>query len=508
MLRMIIVDDERIIRETIHNLIDWNKLNIEVVGLCKDGIEAYDMIIDEYPDIVLTDIKMPGLSGLELIQRISKSKLNIQFIILSGYGEFSFAKEAMKYGVKHYLLKPCNEGHIIEVINEAVEDCSKTKAFQELEERHKMISKNLHENIVRNIITENLSTTVSLSCLTGQYERFLDFTNTGYELCYLYYLQEQNLADCLTQIYEYNNKFAPNIPIYAVYVKNTLILFFENYHSDLTLFDSFIHNINLSNQEVAIEYSRIKQDNLFLLLDSLIQKLRRYETIYLLNGLHKIETSNHNTLLQSIENIASSLEHADVEENYILKNKLKELLLTVSDADFLKTLITDLLLKDAVTNSSYYKSSIYISEFLVHISQMADTKQIMNLFLDKMDSLFKTLVAPNKCKDFIEKTLCYVNENISDPNLSLKWISENYLYMNVDYVSKQFVKQTGTKFSTYLANARIDLAKRLLMERGTDKIYSIAEEIGCGNNPQYFSQLFKKHTGITPTTYVKNMTGN
>jgi two-component system, response regulator YesN len=508
MLRMIIVDDERIIRETIHNLIDWSKLNIEVVGLCRDGIEAYDMIIDEYPDIVLTDIKMPGLSGLELIKRITKSKLNIQFIILSGYGEFSFAKEAMKYGVKHYLLKPCNEGQIIEVINEAIEDCSKKIAFQELEEKHQVLSKNFYENIVRNILTENLSTTVSLSSLTSQYERFLDFSNTEYELCYLYYLQEQSLTNYLTQIYAYNTTYAPNIPIYAVYVTNTLILFFENYHSDLTQFDLFISNIKLDNQEIAIEYNRTKQDNLYSLLSPLITKLKRYETVYLMNGLHKIKTSNHDTLLQSMDRIANLLEHASEAENSILKNEIKESLMTVLDADFLKTLITNLLLKDAVINPSYGKSSIYISEFLVQISQLEDVTQIMRLFLDNMDSLFKLPTAPNKCKDFIEKTLCYVNENISDPNLSLKWISENYLFMNVDYVSKQFVKQTGTKFSSYLANARIDLAKKLLIERGTDKIYAIAEEIGCGNNPQYFSQLFKKHTGITPTTYVKNMTGN
>lgn len=71
-LRLIICDDERIIRETIRNLIDWDNLGIQIVGVCRDGIEAYDAIVDEYPDIVLTDIKMPGLSGLELIQKLHK----------------------------------------------------------------------------------------------------------------------------------------------------------------------------------------------------------------------------------------------------------------------------------------------------------------------------------------------------------------------------------------------------------------------------------------------------
>ena len=75
MLKMIIVDDEKIIRETIHSLIDWNSLGIDVAAVCKDGIEAFDCILDEYPDIVMTDIKMPGLSGLDLIEKVRAAQL-------------------------------------------------------------------------------------------------------------------------------------------------------------------------------------------------------------------------------------------------------------------------------------------------------------------------------------------------------------------------------------------------------------------------------------------------
>ena len=108
MLKLIIADDERVIRESISSLIDWNSLGIELVGTCRDGIEAYHMILDESPHIVMTDIRMPGLSGLELIERIYEAHMDTQFILLSGFGEFEYAKQAMKYRVHHYLLKPCN----------------------------------------------------------------------------------------------------------------------------------------------------------------------------------------------------------------------------------------------------------------------------------------------------------------------------------------------------------------------------------------------------------------
>ena len=101
----------------------------------------------------------------------------------------------------------------------------------------------------------------------------------------------------------------------------------------------------------------------------------------------------------------------------------------------------------------------------------------------------------------------YVRQNLSDSNLSLKWIAENILYMNVDYVSKKFFKETGQKFSNYLTDLRIQKAKELLSGTENDKIQNIAELVGCGNNPQYFSQLFKKNTGMTPSAYIKYISG-
>lgn len=138
MIKLLIADDERIIRETISTLIDWDSLGIHLIGLAQNGFEAYNIILDESPDIVLTDIKMPGLTGLELIQKIYEINKKTQFIILSGYGEFEYAKTAMEYGVRHYLLKPCNEEQIIRSINEILAEISKQTAFKKIEEEKKI----------------------------------------------------------------------------------------------------------------------------------------------------------------------------------------------------------------------------------------------------------------------------------------------------------------------------------------------------------------------------------
>ncbi len=96
MLKLLLVDDEEIIRNTIASSVDWESYGISLIGTCPDGVEAYHTILDEIPDIVMTDIRMPGISGLELVERIAKTDLNVHFIILSGYGEFEYAKRAMK----------------------------------------------------------------------------------------------------------------------------------------------------------------------------------------------------------------------------------------------------------------------------------------------------------------------------------------------------------------------------------------------------------------------------
>lgn len=116
MLSLIIADDEQIIRDSISSIVDWASLDIELIGVCKDGFEAYNMIIDENPDIAITDIMMPGLNGLQLVERSRAMNAATEFIILSGYQEFDFAKQALKYEVRDYLLKPCNENEIINVL--------------------------------------------------------------------------------------------------------------------------------------------------------------------------------------------------------------------------------------------------------------------------------------------------------------------------------------------------------------------------------------------------------
>lgn len=104
----------------------------------------------------------------------------------------------------------------------------------------------------------------------------------------------------------------------------------------------------------------------------------------------------------------------------------------------------------------------------------------------------------------IKETLHIIDKNIGNENLSLRWIAGNILYTNVDYLGKMFKKETGKNFSYYVMEKRMEIAKKLLREGNIDKIYEAAERVGYGSNSQYFSQVFKKYTGVSPLEYKES----
>lgn len=121
MYRLLLVDDERIIREGIIRTVDWESLDISVRE-ARDGLEAFEIISRDVPDIVITDIKMPGMNGLELIEKAGDIVPDLTFAVLSGYNDFQFAHEAMKFGVRHYLLKPSRPAEISNMLKSIVMD--------------------------------------------------------------------------------------------------------------------------------------------------------------------------------------------------------------------------------------------------------------------------------------------------------------------------------------------------------------------------------------------------
>lgn len=157
MYKVLLVDDERIILDGISRMVDWSAYQTELAGTAQNGIQAYEKIVSDSPDIVVCDIRMPGLDGLELVAKTYASHPHIKFVLLSGFGEFEYANRAMQYGVKHYLLKPTDESKIGEALQEVTFDLAdhrRKEAFiQDMKHRFEKVLPHVKEQVLKEFVT-------------------------------------------------------------------------------------------------------------------------------------------------------------------------------------------------------------------------------------------------------------------------------------------------------------------------------------------------------------------
>lgn len=499
MIKLLIADDERIIRETISNIIDWKQYDIEVIGLCKNGIEAYDMVLDESPDIVLTDIRMPGMSGLELIRKVQQTDAPIQFIILSGYGEFEYAKEAMHYGVKQYLLKPCNESQILECVLECKKEHDRMMREKTMLQKQFTLYDGMLHNVISSVINDCLNEKQPLDEIILRYEQFVDFYFTGYHLFYVYYLEFESLPEFLQLLKAYVEKEMPQVIFYSIYVKNTFLMFLPNTFGFCEAIRDYLSHVTLNSQSVTLEIHDAAYPSLKDLLLCNIDRIMRFSMIYYINHFHVTAICNYDHVIFQIQQLYQQLQDGDRQKS----DQMADILRVIDNIDFLKQLVSSLFLK--MSSNSLMLSPVALAEWLTLMEQENDLGHLEEMVVDKFLELASIHETEANISPMVSQIYSYVDSHLQDSSLTLKQIAENILFMNVDYVSKKFYKETGQKFSQYLTQMRIVRAKQLIAQNPEEPVKNIAEQVGCGNNPQYFSQLFKKQTGTTPTDYIASL---
>lgn len=500
MLRLIIADDEKIIRESISNLINWNEYEIDLIGVCKDGIEAYNMIVDEYPDIVMTDIKMPGLDGLDLIKKANEIDPDIEFVILSGYSEFEFAKKAMEFGVKYYLLKPINENKIIEVMEKVRTNYYKKKSLNNLQNENNLLSIQFQSIIKKQFIIESLTCETKTKNLINQYTELFKFKHKLFALYYVSYLEDHNLPVFVDYVIKLCTSFHCCICFNILYVKNTaaIILNFDKGYNLIEI-DESLESLKFPKMSVGLSCQHICFSELNELFYKLIPNLQRYNKIFMIEDDKSLEEIyNYAAFFKQVDEISNNL----FNNSNLISENLDIFFSTINDMELAKTLASRLVVQTILNTSQQepYNSMPFIKELYGCVS-MPDivkltTNELAKLLTGKDNSSVQY-------KNYINQTLQYISKHYSDTNISLKWIAENYIFMNVNYLSKQFYKETGEKFSTYLNKLRMEQAKDLILEYGISKVSQIANQVGFGDNTQYFSQAFKKYFGCTPSDYIE-----
>ncbi|MDU3801452.1 response regulator transcription factor [Paraclostridium bifermentans] len=490
MYKLYLLDDEPFILEGLKYIIDWEEHGFDVVGTSSNGEDGFNFIKNEDVDLIITDIMMPKMTGLELISNLKKINHNAKFIVLSAFQEFQYAKEAISMGAENYLTKPIDEDELIQTIEEVKKKIEKIK----LEKVDTKIFKN--DLILKLICNKNNDEVLDRLKLEG--------VNLNYKsLCVV-------IAE-----------FAEGVNI------NNLIL---NHIDNL----DYEYCVNLQNQILIImDKESVNKDALRNLKDDLSSIIN--EQIYISRGKYVDSIDNLNCSYQSAKDIHEyKLVYPNIswireykEKSYNLENidyidfdHLKKLLLNKDNKESLNYIESifsklkndeNLTVKQIKTKSievflnvyNYFNDSkiikgldLYLEKVINSVNLEQIQIELNNMIKHRQSKLEET---DDSISPIILKLLRNIEKNYSK-DLNLKEISETY-NINSIYLGQLFQKETGILFSDYLNNFRVNKAKDLLVETSL-KAAEIGELVGYANK-NYFYRKFKDIVGITPSEWRK-----
>lgn len=503
MLRLMIVDDEQIIREALSQMIDYEALGYQLIATAKNGMEAYDIICDEYPDVVITDIRMPILNGLDLIDRSIKSDSKITFILLSGYNDFEYAKQAMKYGVRYYLLKPTDKNELIDSLVSVRKERLIEEENRKLQQDHFL--KSLHFPLEQSFIMEALEHQDCFSPVFRKYQGFLSFPKECQYACICSFVEESYLKSFACDVKRILETAKIPLLFSILYVKNTAVMIFPA--STLAIQEEMerqITELKYPGQSVTFETEFIHKESAEKLFHEILSKISRFERILLVkeDGFSH-EIKNHIASPWMISRLEDSITSA---ENTLQKTALlASVFIDSMPLNTARNLALGLFLQSGVEQEKLpTDAACDFFRRLYSCNSVQGIRELLSVVMvQKTEGSGTQKVSSN-----ISILKTYIREHLDSENLSLKWLAENYLFVSVGYLSKQFIKEEGMRFSDYLNKERMEEAIRLMTFYHNDNVKHIARQVGFGSNPQYFSQVFKRYTGLPPTEYIETLKTN
>ena len=335
-----------------------------------------------------------------------------------------------------------------------------------------------------------------------EYRRHFGSIEQPYEVCYLYYLEPHNHTEAFEKITAFWEQTYPGVRLHLLYVRNTMVLIFRSFADSYEDLTGYLSALSFSKQTTTPLVRLCSFPDLKAAMHKITSQIRRYEEILYYNGQSSFLINNYDNILRDIQACADRIFHNTENTDADLSLLLSQIE-NIQQLSFLKQIAPSLIMNAASVLPSF--GIVDAVDFLIALDRETDTDIYRQRLLQQLTELQQMKTPVSSTGEISDKIKNYVREHIENPELSLKWIAEHELYMNVDYISKKFVKETGQKFSAYLTEMRIKKAKELLSGSDPVPIADVAELVGCGNNPMYFSQIFKKGTGMSPSAYIKTI---
>jgi len=524
-IRVLIADDEYLAIEDLINIFDWEQNGFEVVATAKNGEQALQKFNKYKPEIVITDIIMPIMTGIDLAKSIRKFNKDVRIMFLTGYAEFEYARQALDLDVEDYILK--NE------IN------TENLAVKMLEIKNRIImEKQSHQLILQNYLagffnSDNIDAYQDATDI--HVKKLMDGT-----ALYLFIEEDCPLPPMLQLdgIEQNNNsvsrtRFLLSLEQDENFETISAANIFENrYILVLKAVNNFTdYNLILSLNSYALKIQRKLREefgstfSVFKVCRNL--KLREAHEIY--TGLKDRFHTKYfygTGLVYDLEDekLKRSLEEEVFDTGYIQK-----MIDERNTSDLIR--YTDKIFDAIMTKKSYNSLVLLTRELLAVIDRNGrdlksvkngksfkalspedkiswlDVQGIRDYFKNKLCEIIDINLENSQCNYSREvyRTIFYIRENFSDESLNINKIA-SFVSLSPTRLSFIFKKETGGTIHDYITSCRIEKAKELL-KNSNYMVYEIAKMVGYGSS-QYFSQVFQKYTGVNPNFYKKRCDNN
>jgi two-component system response regulator YesN len=530
---VLIADDEVKVGQLIRTLVDWDGLGIDLLAIVDSGVSAYEMVLSKKPDIVITDIRMPGMDGLELIEKSREAGLDTRFVVISGYRHFEYARRALKFGVDDYLLKPINREELNSILKKILSDLAIDREKERNDSDTRLELRMSRGTLVAELLGRLRARAPSIAGLTQANAEYGLCLKDGLFLATSIRLDRKRGTECdrvqdrlvLARISELIDTCmvgdaverisAPRggLLVDCVFnfressrrtIRDALAGLFSSIQEHVEAFGSYVPTmgvgeivddfgalgLSLQGADIALSY-RIKLgvgrkicvgDYHFAGADDVERRIAEHAQAI----AKAVDSFNPDAMAAVIRLIFQEIAGSTDADPGLYYGVADELTSTV--ANRLKPFSNDSL-------------AAAFKELARTIPEASDAASLERLLVVGLES------ALQNCR---ETQAARINKPIRDAK---RYISEHYaekillediadiVNMNPVYLSAIFKSESGQNFSDYLASVRVEAAQALLRD-GYETVASIAEKVGY-KDVRYFSQLFTKLVGVNPAKYRK-----
>ncbi|EMS73394.1 response regulator [Ruminiclostridium cellobioparum] len=529
-LNIMLVDDEPKVLRGLRSMIERSGEDWYIAGEYKNGVEALAAVINQKPDVIITDIKMPCMDGLELVQRAREITPDIKFIILSGFPDFSYAQKAIRLETVDYILKPPDYRDIMSSLKKIeqmlmerdskIKEEGELKLFKEkalLQLKDKFFMDMLYETAPGHSpkkVPENECFYKTFALFIIRLDNFSIsvFHETEEEMDMLSANRQKVQASvykrggCIVDLFDGSFCCLLNqtheSPAYIKTVAGEI-------HRELL--ESGLDSITIGISKCYSSPDRINaafKECLYILRNKVFYEKN---SIILFDELN-VEKSSAEYPLDTEHKYIEALQFADFDKAVGILTELVDKVAEISNMDPIKfkshimefvIVVMHNLFKDRFIEKMKFPTTNEMYKMLSRLDNKNDIQDMLITYTREISEYFNE---KNKtaCRKVISDIKSYINTNYFN-DITLRQIAREF-YMNESYLSDLFKKETGESFSMYLSTVRIDQSKVLLMQVDL-KTQDIAEMVGYANS-RYFIKVFRKLTGMSPSEYRERILNN